>query len=319
MKTSFIPERVREQAVDWLLRSRSDTFTAKDRADLDAWLEEHPLHARAYLNVTEHWQWLDRFNTASFPAREAALSYRKRPAAKPLWRYAAAAMVVLSTAYATFSADGWLGLAHTYRTATGERQTITLADGSRIELNTGTEVRVRFNHDRRRVDLLHGEAFFIVRHDVARPFEVAAGSGTVRDIGTAFNVYVRPEQVAVTVQEGSVSVATSESRRELTAGQQIAYRDSRFVPTDGPSAASATAWRQGLLLFQGQRLDAALAEIGRYHDVAIRVPDPELAGLRVNGTFRTGELKAMLDAVGTLLTVKVRRIGEREIVVEAAR
>lgn len=319
MKTSFIPERVREQAIDWLLRSRSDAFTEKDRADLDAWLEENPLHARAYLNVTEHWQWLDRFKTAPFPAREAALHYRKRPAARPLWSYAAAAMVVIGVIYGTFSADGGLGLTHTYRTATGERQTVTLADGSRIELNTGTEVRVRFNRSRRQVDLLHGEAFFTVRHDGDRPFEVAAGNGVIRDLGTAFNVYVKPERVDVTVEEGRVSVETREDRRDLTAGQQTAYRDGAFIAADGRSIASATAWRQGLLSFQGLRLDEALAEIGRYHDVAIRVPDPELAKLRVNGTFRTGELNAMLDAVGALLPVTAKWIGEREIVLEARR
>jgi transmembrane sensor len=126
--------------------------------------------------------------------------------------------------------------------------------------------------------------------------------------------------VDVAVQEGRVAVDGNGGTRELAAGQTIAYDDvGRFVQGVREDIASATAWREGILRFQGLRLDAALAEISRYHDLAIRLPDPALAELRVNDTFRTGELKAMLDAVATLLPVRVRRIGEREIILESTR
>jgi transmembrane sensor len=315
-----MPESVREQAVAWLLRFRSDTFSDKDREDFNRWLAENPLHPKAFRTLTEQWQWLNQFKTVSFPARKAALNYRKCLSHTPLWRYAAAAAVLLSSLYAAFSADGWMGLPYTYATAKGERQTIMLADGSRVELNTGTEVRVHYNHRRRYVELLRGEAFFTVQHNAERPFEVAAGHGVIRDLGTEFNVYRRTDRVEVAVQEGRVAVDSRGERRELSAGQQIAYHDDgHFTAAVRQSMVSATAWRKGLLLFQGIRLDEALTEIGRYHDTAIGLPNEDLAKMRVNGTFRTGELDAMLNAVGALLPVKARRVGPREIVLEAVR
>ncbi len=316
MKPIPISETVRKQAVTWLLRG--ETLSDRERAAFDAWLAEDPRHRLAFEQVSAQWEWLEKFKHTPFPAREAALRYRA-----PRWQirqYAAAAVILLAAGLAAISADGWPGLVRTYSTMKGETKTLTLADGSRLELNTDTEVRVHFNHWRRHVALLHGESFFTVRHDPHKPFEVAAGSGAIRDISTAFNVYKRAEQVDVAVQEGRVAVDGAGGTRELAAGQTIAYnRAGRFVAGGKQNIASATLWRQGVLRFQGLRLDAALDEISRYHEIAIRLPDPALAQLRVNGTFRASELNAMLDAVATLLPVRVRRIGEREISLESTR
>lgn len=196
---------------------------------------------------------------------------------------------------------------------------LALSDGSELELNTDTEVRVHFNRAQRHVDLIRGEAFFKVTHNADRPFSVRAGNLSVRDIGTAFDVYKQADRVSVAVQEGVVEMAGQSENRELKAGQQLAYGDDeRFVPATANDIAAATAWRQGLLIFNGRRLIDVLGEIGRYHEVQIRLPDPKLAELRVNGSFRTEQLDSMLNAVTALLPVNVKRIGEREIVLEAA-
>lgn len=311
----------RDQAIAWLLRLRDAPADAQSRRAFAAWLAADPAHQTAYRQVQAQWDWMEPLKQQSFRARDAALRYRPtaRQSTRRKWLiYGAAATVLLGLGLAIFSPQGWYGLPHSYNTAKGQRQVLALSDGSELELNTDTEVRVHFNHAQRQVELIRGEAFFKVFHNADRPFSVQAGNLRVRDIGTAFDVYKQADRVSVAVQEGVVEMAGQSEHRELHAGQQLAYSDDhRFVPAIASDIAAATAWRQGQLIFNGRRLIEVLAEIGRYHEVQIRLPDPKLAELRVNGSFRTEQLDGMLNAVSALLPVNVKRIGEREIVLEA--
>ncbi|MBD9354353.1 FecR family protein [Methylomonas sp. EbA] len=314
-------QTLRDQAIAWLLRLRDAPEDAASQREFADWLAANPAHEAAYRQVQAQWAWLEPFKQHSFPARDAALRYRPatRPSVRRKWlAYAAAATVLLTLGLAIFSPQGWYGLPHSYSTGKGQRQILALSDGTELELNTDTEVRVHFNHAQRQVDMIRGEAFFKVAHDAERPFRVQAGNLSVRDIGTAFDVYKQADRVSVAVQEGIVEMLSEDDRRELHAGQQLAYSDDqRFVAAAPGDIAAATAWRQGQLIFNGRRLAEVLAEIARYHDVQIRLPDPKLADLRVNGSFRTEQLDSMLNAVATLLPISVKRVGEREIVLEA--
>lgn len=318
MKTipSF-PDSVQKQAIDWLLRIRSENCTATERQAFNSWLEESAGHRQAYETAQAQWEWMEPFKAMNFPARDAALRYRKKPPRR-LLVYSAAASLLLALGLTAFMPNGWIGIPHTYIAEKGGRQTVTLADGSSVELNTDSEVRVHFNRWRRDVEIIKGEAFFTVIHNAERPFEVRAGSGRIRDIGTAFEVYIKPEQVVVAVQEGIVEVQAAE-KRELAAGQQLAFSNNgEFQALQGQDVAGLTAWRQGNLVFRNRRLDDVLAEIGRYHDTRIRLQDEALGKLRVSGTFHTAELDNTLSAIATLLPVNIDRVGEHEVVLKSA-
>ncbi|WP_340123334.1 FecR family protein [Methylobacter svalbardensis] len=315
--TSPFSELLQTQAVDWLLRIRSENCTETERYAFNSWLEESASHRQAYETVQAQWEWMEPFKAMSFPARDAALLYRgKSP--RRLFIYSTAASLLLVLGLATFSPNGWLGFPQTYVAEKGDRQTITLADGSSIELNTESEVRVHFNHWRRNVEMIKGEVFFTVAHDAERLFEVRAGSGRIRDIGTAFEVYIKPEQVIVAVQEGIVEVQALK-KRELTAGQQLAFNDSgEFQALQGQDVAGLTAWRQGNLVFRNRPLDDVLAEVGRYHDTRIRLQNETLGKLLVSGTFHTAELGDTLNAITAILPVSIDHVGEHEIVLKSA-
>lgn len=318
MKTipSF-PDSVQKQAIDWLLRIRSENCTATERQAFNSWLEESADHRQAYETAQAQWEWMEPFKAMNFPARDAALRYRKKPPRR-LLVYSAAASLLLALGLTAFMPNGWLGIPHTYIAEKGGRQTVTLADGSSVELNTDSEVRVHLNRWRRDVELIKGEAFFTVIHAPERPFEVHAGSGRIRDIGTAFEVYIKPEQVVVAVQEGIVEVQAA-GKRELAAGQQLAFSNNgEFQALQGQDVAGLTAWRQGNLVFRNRRLDDVLAEIGRYHDIRIRLQDEALGKLRVSGTFHTAELDNTLSAIATLLPVNIDHVGEHEVVLKSA-
>jgi len=311
------PDSVHAQAVDWLLRIRSENCPETERHAFNTWLEESASHRQAYETVQAQWEWMEPFKAMNFPARDAALRYRgKSP--RRLFIYSAAATLLLAMGLTAFMPNGWLGIPHTYVAEKGDRQTVTLADGSRIELNTESEVRVHFNRWQRSVEIIKGEAFFTVNHDAERPFEVRAGSGRIRDIGTAFEVYIKPQHVIVAVQEGIVEVQAS-GKRELTAGQQLAFSNNgEFQALQAQDVAGLTAWRQGNLVFRDRRLDDVLAEVGRYHDTRIRLQNETLGKLRVSGIFHTAELGDTLNAIAAILPVNIDQVGTHEIVLKSA-
>jgi len=311
------PDSVHAQAVDWILRIRSENCPETERHAFNTWLEESASHRQAYETVQAQWEWMEPFKAMNFPARDAALRYRgKSP--RRLFIYSAAATLLLAMGLTAFMPNGWLGIPHTYVAEKGDRRTVTLADGSRIELNTESEVRVHFNRWQRSVEIIKGEAFFTVNHDAERPFEVRAGSGRIRDIGTAFEVYIKPQHVIVAVQEGIVEVQAS-GKRELTAGQQLAFSNNgEFQALQAQDVAGLTAWRQGNLVFRDRRLDDVLAEVGRYHDTRIRLQNETLGKLRVSGIFHTAELGDTLNAIAAILPVNIDQVGTHEIVLKSA-
>lgn len=305
----------RSQAIDWLMRLRTEDCTETERHAFNNWLQENISHRQAYEALQAQWQWMEQFQDASFPARDAALRYRGR-STRRFFKYAVAASLLLTLGVTAFMPNGWVGIPHTYIAGKGERQTVVLADGSSIELNTESEVRVHFNRWRRSVEMIKGEAFFTVSHDAERPFDVRAGSGRIRDIGTAFEVYIKPELVLVAVQEGIVEVQTSAARR-LSAGQQLAFSgNGEFQSVSDQDVAGLTAWRQGNIVFRDRPLADVLAEIGRYHDARIRLQHEALGKLRVSGIFHTSELDNTLNAIAAILPVKADYIGEHEVVLK---
>lgn len=209
-----------------------------------------------------------------------------------------------------------------YRTAKGEHSTVTLAEGSTIELGADTEMSVTLSRRARSVRFLRGEALFTVVYDPARPFEVYAGEGRIRDLGTAFDVSRDGDRVSVTVVEGEVGVILGAAGipHHLDAGQRLSYRGTGTVAGFGTANLEAvTAWRTGKLLFEDQPLERVLSQFSRYHDIEFTVADPALAALRVSGVFQARNLPLLLATIEATLPVRSKRIGEHRILMEWAR
>ncbi|WP_333876947.1 FecR family protein [Methylobacter sp.] len=303
-------ETLKDEAIEWLIRLSAENCTAADRRNFDRWIQQSTAHQAAYTEIARRMNWLEHIAQTDTASRSEALRYRpdKQKTAVQRWAMlATAASILLILGVATFSSDGWYGSNTRYSVARGGSETVTLADGSNLEMNTDTEVNVRINRWQRSVEVVKGEVFFRVAHNAERPFVVSAGAGRTIDTGTEFDVYRQPQQVVVAVQEGSVRVEAKQNR-ELVASQTVAYdQNGDFIALPPKfSIGNITAWRRGKLIFDNRRLQDVLAEIGRYHNVQLHLADPKLAGNKVSGTFFIERLEGNLATIANSLNLTVQ-------------
>ncbi len=224
----------------------------------------------------------------------------------------------------------------TYSTDIGEQRSFTLNDGSTIHLNTRSELRVRFDANVRHIDLVRGEALFIVARDPVRPFEVHGGETIFSALGTRFNVRLWDDRAMVTVLEGRVGVATDlsvlkpkelaiDKRQdteeamdftrvtvnaepiELGAGEQASIVGAAIEQLASVNPAQATAWTSRRLIFTAEPLATVLDEFNRYNRQSIRVQDPELSALEISGTFDPSDVDSLLESLKTIRQIEVVR------------
>lgn len=317
-------EAIREEAAAWFARRRDGTCTISEEAEFEGWYGLSEAHARAYAETERAWhQWAqlqtsDRMREMAAAAMAATAPRRRSVPAGRRWGPLLAAACVVAAVVV-----GGVGFLPrllssppvTYSTALGEQRTEQLPDGTRVTLNTETALQVRYGHGRREVVLQHGEAMFDVVHDTAHPFVVAAGDGSVTDLGTRFAIRDDSGTAIVTLLQGRVEIAARNERRQLTPGEQARY-GARIagISVRKVDPAAATAWLHGRLDFNGMPLAQAIADANRYSAVKLRLGDPKLADMPVGGSFRAGDNAAIATALCAVFPVRVARDDAHEIV-----
>ncbi len=197
---------------------------------------------------------------------------------------------------------------------------MTLADGSLVELNTDTVIRLTASGPARTVFLDKGEAYFQIVHDTAHPFVVIAGSHRVTDIGTAFIVRREPHQLDVSLVEGVARFDAPKDHTfkaiELRPGDEVIATAEGVSRKKKPMVAltKELGWRQGTLIFDGTTLSEAAAEFNRYNQTKVVIASPKAAQLTINGTFQANNVQAFVDAAQVVLGVKFQT-RNREIVI----
>ena len=298
------------QAAVWLARTEGGD-NEQGRGALGAWLAEDPVHAEAYARAAEVWAILPRAARFDDVSQSTSWQAGRRSWARPA--LALAASLVLGLAVL------WWGLdrgAH-YSTRPGEQQVATLADGSRIALNTDTRVGVQYDAQRRSIRLARGEAMFEVAHDPNRPFVVIAGETRIEALGTAFVVRRTADAVVVTLVKGEVAVSHEAARGAPSgAGLVVLNPGERLTePAAGParieqaSVEAAVAWRRGQTVFEDTPLGEAVTELNRYGGPEILIDDPRTAALPISGVFTTNA-PDFAEAVAELHDLRVVRRGD---------
>ncbi len=326
-------------AAAWLAQ-RDDGLTAEEQADFARWQQADPRHAAAVARLEKTWtalQELREFRPESRVHPNRDLLAGARPPAKIISFPTAAALAGLAAAVALAAflwrpaapAPGQPAFATTvYATTPDGYQRVTLADGSVLELNASSEARVDYLPAERHVRLERGEAHFTVAKNPSRPFIVRAGTVAVRAVGTAFNVRLAERDVEVLVTEGRVKVENhaagpaTGALPELGAGERLVVSTqpaSDAVPVRAellpPEAVQTSlAWQGPRLRFNETPLADVVTQFNRHNRIQIELADASLAGLPVDGSFRSENVEAFIRLLESDHTIRVERAAPDRII-----
>lgn len=304
------------EAAGWVAERRNtEGWTPERQVQLDAWLESSPAHRVAYIRIEATWKRTDRLAALRRPMREPMPRTQLR---RSLWFKIGSALglVGLVTAAVTgsFSARSH---EQTFETPVGGREQVILGDGTRIELNTNTMVRVSLEQNSRAITLDKGEAYFQVRHNEEHPFIVTVGSHRITDLGTEFSVRRDPNRVLVALVEGRARFETSDSGTrgsslELAPGDEVVANQEGVTLIKRPVAVLKTGlgWRHGVVVFSNTALADAAEEFNRYSSKKIEFVDPKIGKLRIEGTFKTDNIEAFADVLQVALGLHSEEQGE---------
>lgn len=259
------------------------------------------------------------------PARPRVLSMQG--VRRPLWRplaivglLAAAAIVgvmVTRTSKTGPDESARAALARTYTTGVGQRDSVRLADGTRIVLGPDSRLTVPADYGagRRSVEL-RGDGYFDVVHDAAKPFSVRAGQAVVEDIGTTFTIE-SDDAAATSVAVVTGSVRLRRAQSAPTSGVVLAAGDRGSIDESGRATAQQhvvrdedVAWTRGQLVFRDAPLSRVAGELRRWYGVTLRVTDSALLNKPVTMTIAGEPADKVLNIIELTLGVRVQRQGD---------
>lgn len=302
-----------DRAIDWHLRQHE--MSDADWRAFVAWLEQDAAHARAFDTVALDLAMLAE-RAELFPAEPAA-AFRPvvgAPVRRVLpWALGGSAVAAAaSVALLLASAGGGRGGApYTVTTEPGTRRDIALGDGTRIELNGASRLRLD-RRDPRVATLEAGEATFHVRHDAGAPFVLRSGGATVQDLGTVFNVARDGARLDVQVAEGAVLFDPRGPAITLRAGSAVSARDDLGAgAVTRIDVAKVGAWRSGAVAFSGEPFGRVATALRRI-DGAVLSIDPSLSERPFTGMIRlSGAARRDVPHIAALVEANWHHDGER--------
>jgi len=341
-RISSLQEQIAAEAAQWFARLRESDAGRGTEADFVEWLLRSPEHLEEFLAVSRVWgetqvasptlfctdDLIDAALAEPTPANVVALKGTTTPLTeisarrrKPLrYQIAAAAAALLALGSVIWLVVERSSNSTRIITAIGEQRSVTLADGSVLDVNTNSEVRIDLAGAERHLQLVHGEARFKVTRNPQRPFIVSTPQATIRVLGTIFNVRAEMQNTAVAVLEGQVDVRevtqlevppSGITHIELKAGQLAAVNPAgHIVPNAGPPLERVAAWTERRLVFREEPLSVVVAELNRYQRKPIRIDAPQLADLRISGTFDSSDPGSFLEYFQRFEHVRVERDGD---------
>lgn len=303
----------RTEAARWLARRRNGERKPDDHHDFMLWLNADSANRAAYDQAEALWRDLGGLESVAGSQLAQARAHLSRSRRGAHWGRAALAAAACAVVLLFWHFDPLSTLnGQTFRTAHGERRSITLADGSGLELNTDSKAVVHYSRRARQVQLLQGQAVFTVQHSDERPFDVVVGNARIHDVGTQFDVRRFSDRATVSVLQGAVEVSVTgvDAAVPLHQGQQISYADSGTATALAQIDVEAySAWRRGKLVFSNQPLREVLQEIERYHSATLTAAKPEILDIRVSGVFPADDLALTLKTIAATLPVRIRQTG----------
>ncbi|HEY4039709.1 MAG TPA: FecR domain-containing protein [Burkholderiaceae bacterium] len=326
----------RKAAADWLQRLDDP---ALPEADLQAWLHWHG-ESEQNRKAFEEMQTLYR-QLRDLPGdyrRELRQRFghtealHRRPWPK-LWALAASVLLAVLCAGGAWwwqVSDPWTVA---YSSPRDRHRTIRLADGSALVLAQDSLALVKFTRHVRSLTIERGEAYFDVRHDPDRPFEVQVAGVRVTAVGTAFNVARTSDRVTVTVTEGTVDVVQLSrpgaaeissprpallQHRRVTKGERLVLKDA-LAQADRTQSSAEPAWTNGQLQFVDAPLSQVVQTVGRYARRRVMIDDPRVADLTFSGTVFRDRVDEWTTALPAIFPIQAVTLTDGSVALVLAR
>lgn len=298
------------EAADWVLTLRYGDVGDKERRDFEQWRQRSPAHGLAWARAENV---LGAFEHVPAEIGKNVLQAVPAMMRRRNLRLLGGLLVAGPAAWLGWRQLPWRQWSADVTTATSERKSITLADGTRLVLNSGSAVDIVFSAGERRVRLLAGEVLITTHADPSptyRPFLVQTPQGLTQALGTRFSVRlleVAGQQVSrVSVFADSVEIRPhGAAGRILRANQQADFGAGRIAASVAV-AAGAALWERGMLLAKNMRLADVIAELGRHRGGILRC-DPGVAELRISGAISLDDSDAALALLERSLPLRVER------------
>ena len=328
-----------EAAAIWAIKLGDDALSPAEREDFQRWLDSDPANVDRLASIVGAWEAVDRY-AASAPMmtlREEALATARRMHARtpgmaiqrpPVWMLVAACLCLV---FAGISV--WYAQQPTfYSTGRGERQIVVLDDGSKLSLDAGTRVKVRYTRDGRQFWLQEGRASFKVAKNPLRPFSVSARGKLVVATGTEFSVELIGRETRVILYEGHVAVLDGDARPRaapgmfdkkgsagagyvmLDPGEELVITPSATAAAGAPTMAirepanplPSADWEAGQLVFENEPLTVVVERTNRYAETPLRLGDARVGLMRVSGVFRADDTANLTEGLAATLGIASR-------------
>jgi len=340
-----------DKAAQYFIQLEDPDLPRREREEIVDWLRESPVHVAEMLRIAEVNGALEQFKRWAHvagdrgePVPSNVIPLGPRAGGRPAparnrfsWNIAAACVVAVACA------GTWLALRpfeRTIETERGERRELTLSDGSRLDMDPRTRLRVKFSGTRRDILLDSGRALFKVARDAQRPFVVRSQGTSVRAVGTEFGVEYADNSLVITVAEGKVAVGRADTQHtDQNQGPQPAPISTAPVPPQSGSAqvvlgageqvvvprfgvaqavrhvdsGRALAWAQGRLMFDNESVSSAIEQFNRYNRVQLHVDDADLASLKLSGVFTASDPESFVAFLQSTVSVHAVREGQYDV------
>lgn len=294
-----------DQASHWLMLQWDGELDDQQRRRFAEWQAADPEHRRA-------WQRLQQLQgkLAAVPPDTASQVLRNQPDTdrRQALKLLGMLLMVGGGGYLGHSRLPWREAMADLRSGTGEHLQQTLADGSRLSLNSGSAVDILFSASERRIRLLDGELLLDSGQDAAlRPLIVETAAGEIQALGTRFSVYLRDGGSQVELFEGELELRPRHATATRLAAGQSRWFSARQLGEITQADANTIAWTDGRLVAERMPLGQFLAELSRHRPGVLRC-DPAVAELPLTGVFPLADTDRVLRALQQSLPVRVHNL-----------
>lgn len=308
LKAPDVPPAVARRAINWIMDLQNSDNPETTAVALKAWCASHPDHQRAWDHIeklNQHFGLLNAPGQAEIAQRALTASgLSRRSALKTL----SLLLVVAGSGYAARDSGVINRWRADYFTAIGEQQSITLANGNKITLNSGTAIQVDEQPATPAVHLLQGEIHIAMDQRLGSSLSVEVKQGSVRPLNASFALRQMGAQCRLAVYQGQVEIQPRHAVKPclLQAGEATLFTQADWTPFSQVPPDEA-AWIEGIIVVHAMPLKDFIEELSRYRPGILRV-DPSIAHLTVSGTYPVTQTDKVLQSLTAALPIQQRKM-----------